>query len=225
MPTSELRQRFFGMVTRRERWGLSWRGYGLALTSMVLMAAVYFLGVYPFFAVTNRVPTRLLVVEGWVDAHAIRFAAEEFRAGNYERVLTTGGPVEGMGGYLSDHSTAASIGAGNLKQAGVPADKVQMVPSRVAARDRTYSAAVALRRWCEDNKVPLTAVNVLTVDVHARRTQLLFQMALGADVRVGVIAVPNPDYDAALWWRYSEGVRSVIGETIAYVYARLFFFP
>ena len=73
--------------------------------------------------------------------------------------------------------------------------------------------------------MPLTAVNVVTVDVHARRTQLLFQMALGPKVKVGIIAVPNADYDAAKWWRYSEGVRAVLGEFIAYLYVKLFFFP
>jgi hypothetical protein len=40
-----------------------------------------------------------------------------------------------------------------------------------------------------------------------------------------VIAVSNPDYDPKDWWRYSDGVREVIGETIAYIYARCFFYP
>ena len=42
---------------------------------------------------------------------------------------------------------------------------------------------------------------------------------------VGIIAVPNPDYDSRHWWQYSEGVREVIGESIAYSYARFFFAP
>ncbi len=225
MPPSANSQKLFGMVSRRERWGLSWRGYVVILTAVALVAAGLLLCVYPFFAVTNRVESRFLVVEGWVNTHAIRFAADEFRFGGYESVLSTGGPVEGMGGYVNDYSTAASVGAGRLRQAGLPPEKVQMVPSRISARDRTYGSAVALRRWFEENKVPLTAVNVVTVDVHARRTQLLFQMALGPTVKVGIIAVPNADYDAAKWWRYSEGVRAVLGEGIAYLYVKLFFFP
>ena len=71
----------------------------------------------------------------------------------------------------------------------------------------------------------LHAVNIVTEDVHARRTRLLFQKALGNGVTVGIIAVPNPDYDAKRWWRYSEGVREVVGEVIAYLYARFFFVP
>jgi hypothetical protein len=65
----------------------------------------------------------------------------------------------------------------------------------------------------------------MTEDAHARRTRLLFQKALGNDVRVGIISIPNPDYDAKHWWRYSEGVREVIGEGIAYAYAKVFFYP
>ena len=68
-------------------------------------------------------------------------------------------------------------------------------------------------------------MNVLTEEAHARRTWLLFQEALGKDVQVGVISVPNPDYDASHWWLYSDGVRDVIAETIAYIYAKFFFWP
>jgi len=67
--------------------------------------------------------------------------------------------------------------------------------------------------------------NVLTEDVHARRTRLLFQEAFGRETTIGIIAVPDPDYDAKHWWRYSEGVREVLGESIAYIYAKFFFWP
>jgi hypothetical protein len=66
---------------------------------------------------------------------------------------------------------------------------------------------------------------VLTEDVHARRSQLLFAKALGPEISVGIIAVPNPDYDARRWWRYSEGVKDVISETAAYLYTKLLFYP
>jgi hypothetical protein len=37
--------------------------------------------------------------------------------------------------------------------------------------------------------------------------------------------VPNPDYDAKHWWQYSEGVRDVLSEGVAYLYAKFFFWP
>jgi len=213
------------LVSRRERWGLSARGFLAVIAGLLAAFVGWLFTVYPFFAVTERVETRLLAVEGWVDLYGVQKAVEEFKAGGYERVFSTGGPVHGTGGYTNDFNTSASVGAGRLKTAGLPAEVVQMVPSRVTARDRTYSSAVALRTWCRENNVPLTNINILTEDVHARRTRLLFQEALGSSVKVGIIAVPNPDYDARRWWRYSEGVRAVLGECIAYAYARLVFTP
>ena len=219
------RNALLGCITRRERWGLSVRGW---LATTALLAAVALTcgrASYSFFAITQRADAPLLVMEGWVHEYAVVATKAEFSAGAYEQVVSTGGPVQGIGGYRNDYSTSASIGAGRLRTAGIPSDLVQMAPSRVIARDRTYHAALALRDWIHARGQKVSAVNVVTEDVHARRTRLLFQMALGDDVTVGVIAVPNPDYDASRWWRYSEGVRDVLGETISYLYAKLFFFP
>jgi hypothetical protein len=44
-------------------------------------------------------------------------------------------------------------------------------------------------------------------------------------VTVGIIAVSNADYNPKQWWRYSDGVREVIGESIAYIYAKFLFYP
>jgi uncharacterized SAM-binding protein YcdF (DUF218 family) len=180
---------------------------------------------YPFLAVTHRVNADTLVVEGWVHQYAIRAAANEFQAGHYDRVFTTGGPVAGMGGYTNDYNTSANQGAARLRAEGLAPDRIQAVPSRISDRDRTYSAARALRDWLNEHHSSVRAINVLTQDVHARRTRLLFEKALGERTNVGVIAVGNPDYDATHWWRYSEGVRDVISETIAYIYAKFFFWP
>jgi uncharacterized SAM-binding protein YcdF (DUF218 family) len=216
-------RKFWGLLTRREGWALSWRGWLLLVLFLLLAGSSALLTVHPFLAVTQRVDTKVLVVEGWVHEFAIRAAAEEFKTGAYQRVVTTGGPVTGNGGYTGDQDTGASVGAALLRKAGVPPESLQMAPSRVMERDRTYQSAVALRDWFRENRMVVSNLNVVTVTVHARRTRLLYQKAFGKDVAVGIIAVPNPDYEPDAWWRYSEGVREVMGESIAYLYARFLF--
>jgi len=217
-------QKFWGTFVRKERWGLSWRGWLIVLAGVILAFSAFLLRVYPFLAVTHRVDTNVLVVEGWIHEYAIRAALKEFQSNHYERVFTTGGPVEGAGGYVNDYQTEASVGTELLTKNGLPIESVEMVPSRVMNRDRTYGSAVALRTWFREHNMPVRGINVLTEDVHARRTCLLFQKALGHNVAVGVIAVPNPDYDANHWWRYSESVKDVVAESVAYIYVRLLFF-
>jgi hypothetical protein len=222
---SHTSKRFLGILVRKERWGLSWRGW-LFIISVALFATYeVFWNVYPFLAVTHRVNANILVVEGWIHRYALRSAAEEFNRGSYERIFTTGGPENGSGGYVNDYQTSASVGAESLKKLGVPDEVIRMAPSRVFGRDRTYSSAIALRECFRENNISVHGINVLSEDCHARRTELLYQKALGKNVEVGIIAVANPDYNPKYWWRYSDGVREVIGESIAYIYARVFFYP
>jgi len=218
-------QKFCGILVRKDRWGLSWRGRLILVLLGFLTAVLLLLTAEPFLAETHRVNSDTLVVEGWIHEYAIRRAVEEFRTGSYQHVLSTGGPVVGNGGYVNDYQTSASVGADELKKRGVPSEMVQMVPSRVMNRDRTYASAVALREWLREHDMTVSSLNVLTEDTHARRTHLLFEKALGKNVTVGIIAVPNPDYNARRWWMYSEGVKDVVSEGIAYLYARLFFIP
>ena len=215
----------WGLFNRKERWGLSRRGRLIVASALFLVGALVLKGVYPFLATTHRVNADILVVEGWINEHAIEAAVKEFQSNHYQRVFTTGGPVVGTGGYINDFYTSASVGADLLKKNGLTNGSVQMVPSRVMDRDRTYGSAVALRNWFRDHNMAVSGIDVVTEDVHARRTRFLFEKALGKNVVVGIIAVPNPDYDWRRWWWYSQGVKNVVSEFAAYLYARLLFFP
>lgn len=218
------RRALWGLFARKERWSLSWRGRVISVLIGFSTAVLLLLNVQPFLAETHRVNSNLLVVEGWIHEYAIRGALEEFRRGSYQRIFTTGGPVIGSGGYINDFQTSASVGADLLKHAGVPPEFVEMVPSRVMDRDRTYGSAVALREWFRQHNMAVHSINVITEDVHARRTRFLFQKALGDKVAVGIIAIPNPDYNAKHWWRYSAGVKDVVSEAAAYAYTRFLFY-
>jgi uncharacterized SAM-binding protein YcdF (DUF218 family) len=224
-PPVKTSEKLWGMLKRKERWGFSFKGI-LVIAGIALAAGSFmFFFIRPFLAVTQRTGSNILVVEGWVHLYGITAAVKEFNDGHYQRVFVTGGPVEGLGGYVNDFQTCASVGADELKAAGIPPGSLQMVPSRVMDRDRTYGSAVALRQWFREHDLHVDSINVLTEGAHARRTRLLFQEALGPHVKVGIISVANLDYDPGQWWRYSDGVRDVSSEALAYVYAKIFFWP
>jgi len=100
-----------------------------------------------------------------------------------------------------------------------------MIPCWISRRDRTFASALALREWCASNRVELTAFNVVTLGPHARRSRLLNRKVFDSHVQIGVIAIPNSEYDAEHWWRYSEGVKETLSETAAYLYSRFLFSP
>lgn len=213
------------LVVRKERWGLSRRGWLVFLCVSIFSGYLFVTKIHSFLAVTDRVPANVLVIEGWLDPYAVEAAMTEFKSGSYQKLITTGGPEEGMGNYCPVYDTQAHQSAGFLKKAGIPQTVIQSVPSLIVGKDRTYHSALALRKWFQEHDLQVGSFNVLTADVHARRTRLLFQEAFGSQTKVGIISVPNPDYDARHWWRSSEGVRKVVDETIAYIYAKFLFWP
>src|SRR5438552_925843 len=93
-------RKLLGIFTRKERWGLSWLGWVVLVLVLLTLGYVSVLRAYPFLSVTDRVDANILVVEGWVHPYAARTAVEEFNASAYLRVFSTGGPVNGIGGYI-----------------------------------------------------------------------------------------------------------------------------
>lgn len=167
-----------------------------------------------------------LVVEGWMSRQEMADCAALFRAGNYDEVYVTGGPIHGES-YLRqlypDHPTEAEVGANQLRQFGIA--PVYAVPRGKVAKDRTYSSALALRKWLVDTGRAGAELDIVSSGPHSRRSWMLFRLALGDDAQVGVIATEPRGYDPGRWWATSSGVRAVIGEMIAYGYAKFLFYP
>lgn len=180
--------------------------------------------VHPFLAVADRISAPILVIEGWSPAHTMKQAASEFNSGHYQRgvlvrsVLTVGDKYE-SGRYSGDYVTAL------LVQYGVPAEQLKTLFPNVTRKDRTYHSALAVRESLHQEGISVTSLEVATVGAHARRSRLLYQKAFGDNVKIGIIPLDDIAYDSSRWWASSEGVRDVIGECIAYFYARIFFHP
>ena len=51
----EPRRAFWGLLNRKERWSLSWRGWLILASTLLLVGALLLKSVYPFLAITHRV--------------------------------------------------------------------------------------------------------------------------------------------------------------------------
>ncbi len=212
------------LFRRRELWVPTLRGWCLLLGMLGLATLIGCRTVQPFLAVTEPIAGGPLVAEGWIADYALRAAVNEFKSGGHDGFYTTGVPLE-KGSPLSEYKTYADLSAAVVKTLGLPADVVQAVPAPDVRQDRTYTSAVALRQWFKAQNRDVRSLTVVTVGAHARRTRLLFEYAFGPETKIGIIAVPDREYDARRWYASSAGVRDVIDETVAYLYARFLFNP
>ena len=193
------------------------RGHGCGLVLVLLAAAAAWarFGLYPFLARTAPVPADTLVVEGWVVDEQLAKAAAWAEANGVKKIIATGGPIE-LGSYLTEYKTyaemtrarLAALGLGEkFELAAVPAEKVRQGRTRESARALQAAAGAELR-----------AFNVASEGPHTRRSWRAFRDVFGEGAAVGSVALEPSVYNGDDWWTCSEGVRSVISETVAFGY-------
>ena len=167
---------------------------------------------------------RVLVVEGWLDPADLDQAVGALRAGHYERVVTTGGPIVGWEA-ASGWKNYAERAADYLRRHGVVGVPVDAVPAPLSLQERTFLSAVMFREWLRTHAPQVQAIDLYSAGPHARRSRVLFQMGLGPQVEVGVMAAEPRSYDARRWWTTSQGAKAVLGEVIGLTWTSCCFWP
>ncbi len=112
-----------------------------------------------------------------------------------------------------------------LQHLGLSNEEVIATASKKIKKDRTYASAIALKELLLAENIEESNVHLITVGPHGRRSRYLFQLALGSDHTVGISSLEESGYDSKNWYTTSAGVRTVLGELIAYLYTRVFFHP
>jgi hypothetical protein len=209
---------------QRQVWMPTISGWALLLLICAVISILLARNLYTFLALNNSVGARVFVVEGWLAPEELDQAIEAFRKGKYERIVTTGGPVSGWPGVSQD-TDYASLAADYLALHGIRPALIAAVPAPKSAQDRTFLSAVMFRKSVQRLGITLDAVDIYSSGPHARRTRLLFQMALGQKVRVGVLAARPEGFDPDVWWRTSEGVEQMLFQSFGFVWVKCCFWP
>jgi len=218
------------MFRRRQVWVPTWWG---ALVLVVVLASAAFVALRNlanFLAVDAPATARdgrgarTLVVEGWLDEDALDAAIALIARGRYERVVASGGPIESWRESQA-WPTYAERAADYLRRHGVTSIPVVAVPAPEAAQDRTFISATVVRDWLRREAGAVDAVDLFSGSVHARRSRLVFAMAFGPQVDVGIFAAPPRRYSLETWWTTSEGAKAVLNEAIALAWTACCFSP
>jgi hypothetical protein len=221
---SKGRTAFGGIFVRKECWALSLPAK-ISLIGIIFGCLWFgFRSAHNFLAVTSPEKSDVLVVEAWIPRYGLVEAIKIFKEGGYHRMIASGSVREDDLSAGITHMLANDV-AVELERFGMPKGTVTPISSPEERKDRTYNMALSVKHYLATNGLNVKSIDVLTVGSHSRRSRLLFQKAFGDSAKVGIISVPDRGYDGDHWWRTSEGVRDVVGEAIAYVYARVLFRP
>lgn len=216
-------EKFWGLLEYKPQWSLTLQGWLFVLLLLISIFLCFGLSIYPFLRVSQPIDAEVMVVEGWVRDEVIEGAIAEFQAKNYRLMITTGDEL-GRGKYLSEYDTFAEVAAATAIALGLDSKQVVAVPNINVALNRTAASAEAVKQWLMASELKVSAINLYSYDVHTRRSWLVFRRILEPEIKVGAIAFPSYYYGRS-WWQTSQGVKSVILETMSYVYVKFIWRP
>jgi len=213
--------KFWGLFSYKAQWGLTLWGWLVVGLVLAVITWLIIIKIHTFLAPVQPVDAQILLLEGWVTDDVIMGAMAEFNQGNYQLLITTGSTLA-KGHFLSEYKNFADLAASTLIYLGFDQEKIVSIPSPVVRVNRTYVAALTVGEWLLNSGKSLQGVNVYTYDVHTRRSWLFYRKTLSPGFQVGAIAHYSQFYNPDTWWTSSAGVRTILPEAIAYLYARLF---
>jgi hypothetical protein len=98
--------------------------------------------------------------------------------GAYRLVIVDGDLLD-LGMFLSAYGSYANPGIAALSKIS-KGENVVAVPAGRLKKDRTYSSAVEVKSWLVENYQGHFKINVVSLDVQARRLRMRFKIVFGS---------------------------------------------
>lgn len=132
------------------------------------------------------------------------------------------GEVDNKDTTTFHYPTYAAICAYRLEKLGFDPHLIKQVPATQVKQHKTYSYALALANWVNHSELPIHSINIFSRGIHARRSRLLYQKAMGSNFQIGVISTPEKEYRRT-WWESTIRRIGMIREGIGVLYYQFFF--
>lgn len=188
------------------------------------LSAAYGLKNLAFYLSQSKpINAQLLIVEGWIEIEDLAKVKALIDASEYQHVLVVGGKI--YNACFESDPSYGERGRRILVEMGVDESFVSALTMPDSKQERTFTGAVFAREWNAGQAKPYDRIELLTADVHARRSLYLFELAFHDSAKVGVIPLDPRNYTLDQWWQNSLGAKAVISESAAWIWTRLFFNP
>lgn len=207
-----------GKRTRlKARWAL-----GLVVILSIAAVIAFERDIYNFFAMpTLRVDADILIVEGWGGPGITQTAVDEFHATQYNYIVVAASEVDRGADLIPEESSALQAAEALVKR-GIPSEKILVVAPVTDGWNKTAKAAKAACAILKEKGMQPRGLNVITLGLHARRSRLAYQHAIGPGTPVGIITVPSPRFIHRQWWTSRTGLFLVAKNLAGWIRECLF---
>ena len=112
-----------------------------------------------------------------------------------------------------DHASAARM---ILMDMGIPEQYVIAASGYSIGSHRTKHNAFGLQNKIKAEGLVGTPITLFSTGIHARRSQILYEQAIGQ--HIGLIVHKDPDFPPYTWWTSISNWRSILSELGGCIY-------
>nr|NQU94443.1 hypothetical protein [Bacteroidota bacterium] len=213
------------LVNKRERWGCTIWAWLLFVVLLALLFVGFVSNIVSFLSAEDTIDAKILIVEGYVPDYAFSEVMRIFNDDNYDLLIAAGASYD-QGFYISGIETAAHLIYRSLVKLGFDTTRMAMAPNPPGVfRDRTYYTALMTKKYIQSHLQDVDKVNIISLGTHSRRSRYLYRLVYEPDIQLGNIVIPDRVLNSKNWYKSSRGFRTVLNETLGFIYVRCAFSP
>lgn len=112
---------------------------------------------------------------------------------------------------INNFNSNAELSKYRLMSMGIDSSQIKATPGKRVIINRTLTSALSFRDWLKTSKLDIKGINIISLGAHTRRTWMIYNKILHKKYEVGIISLPDYDFNQSGSYRLLKTVREALG--------------
>jgi hypothetical protein len=112
---------------------------------------------------------------------------------------------------INSINSNAELTRRRLIKLGIDSSVIKAVSAKKVWINRTLTSALAFRNWLQDKDIDVKGINIISMGTHSRRTWMCYNKILNEKYKIGIISLPDNDYNYSRIRKIFKTIRETLG--------------
>lgn len=112
---------------------------------------------------------------------------------------------------INNFNSNAELSRFRLMSMGIDSTQIKAAPGKRVIINRTLTSAVSFRDWLKTTKIDIKGINIISLGAHTRRTWMIYNKILHKKYEIGIISLPDYDFNHSRLYRLLKTIRETLG--------------
>ena len=112
---------------------------------------------------------------------------------------------------INNFNSNAELSRFRLISMGIDSTQIKATPGKRVTINRTLTSALSFRDWLKTTKIDIKGINIISLGAHTRRTWMIYNKILHKKYEIGIISLPDYDFNRSRLYRLLKTVRETLG--------------